>query len=130
MVLFLFPTLCFLNKIFACILLIRVIGPLGFGNTQRSKNALNTFKSPRKVTKVFPTRWCPRGPLRKSFSRQNFVLNTTLFIFYDKNNHFQAKNYPNNFTVSKWRTNERFLFLHHLDIGENLKNHFPKRMFQ
>ena len=31
---------------------------------------------------------------------------------------------------SKWRPNNRFLFLRHFDFGQNLKNHFPKGIFQ
>ena len=84
-----------------------------------------------KVTKEFSLPLVPKGsmepPLRKPFSRRNFAMKFTPYIYYKK--YISGKNIKW-YTVSKWRPNiKRFLFCVILILANILKNHFPKWFF-
>ena len=84
-----------------------------------------------KWSRYFYSCWCPRGfpcpPKKTTFQLEFYNEICTIYERTIKNHNSRKK--IKCCTVSKWRPNNHFL-RRRFDFGQNLKNHFPKRIFQ
>ena len=85
------------------------------------------------MTKVLLLPLVPKGGSkgpnrRKPLSQRNFEMKFAPYMYAPQK--IIATNNLKSCSVSKWRPNNRFFISRHFDFGQNLKNRFPKRIFQ